>query len=388
MCRRAEERIPASQPAVGQSRYDDHRVPVELCRSGDAAGQPATASSWPRTSGRRLVTEWDEHAGTGLVVFDGGRCELRATPEQLVLHVELKPGTDPRVAARPPRPHRGRRRSPSGPVRRARRAGRPLGPAGRQRGPRVRLYRRPARRPPDAALSPGLGTQPGTPATSPHERPPPVVPGPGDDGADLVGEQDGDPQLLRGRPVHPVAAVSTNPPTVRPPLRTGSRISSSVGSPWRSTSRSRSPLRTCPSGWTTARRCGATGAYRQPSSPSRPVSSEVDEGDQVGGVVVPGGDLLGGAQDTVEVAEPPARRRPAAGAPTAPARSPPATANRSRTSASTSSGFVTARVPYGWVRNRSKNTPPTAPPRGRTTGLRSTPPRRRGAPGPGRRRRR
>jgi hypothetical protein len=48
--------------------------------------------------GRRLVTEWDEHLGTGLVVFDGGRCELHATPEQLVLHVALKPGTDPRVA--------------------------------------------------------------------------------------------------------------------------------------------------------------------------------------------------------------------------------------------------------------------------------------------------
>ena len=49
--------------------------------------------------GRRVVTEWDEHTGTGLVVFDGGRCELRATPDQLLLHVELKPGTDPRVAA-------------------------------------------------------------------------------------------------------------------------------------------------------------------------------------------------------------------------------------------------------------------------------------------------
>ena len=49
--------------------------------------------------GRRLVTEWDEHTATGLVVFDGGRCELRATPEQLMLHVELKPGTDPGKAA-------------------------------------------------------------------------------------------------------------------------------------------------------------------------------------------------------------------------------------------------------------------------------------------------
>ena len=48
--------------------------------------------------GRRVVTEWDEHSGTGLVVFDGGRCEMRATPEQLLLHVELKPGTDPGVA--------------------------------------------------------------------------------------------------------------------------------------------------------------------------------------------------------------------------------------------------------------------------------------------------
>lgn len=48
--------------------------------------------------GRRVVTEWDEHTGTGLVVFDGGRCELRATPEQLLLHVELTDGTDPGVA--------------------------------------------------------------------------------------------------------------------------------------------------------------------------------------------------------------------------------------------------------------------------------------------------
>lgn len=48
--------------------------------------------------GRRLVTEWDEHTGTGLVLFDGGRCELTATAEQLLLEVELKPGTDPAVA--------------------------------------------------------------------------------------------------------------------------------------------------------------------------------------------------------------------------------------------------------------------------------------------------
>jgi hypothetical protein len=49
--------------------------------------------------GRRVVTEWDEHTGTGLIIFDGGRCELRATSEQLLLHAELKPGTNPGVAA-------------------------------------------------------------------------------------------------------------------------------------------------------------------------------------------------------------------------------------------------------------------------------------------------
>ena len=94
--------------------------------------------------GRRLVTEWDEHTATGLVVFDGGRCELRATPEQLLLHVELKPGTDPSVAA-------ARRDLIEDVVgrhlvrlARARRARRPLAPPRRQRRPRVRLHRRPA----------------------------------------------------------------------------------------------------------------------------------------------------------------------------------------------------------------------------------------------------
>ena len=48
--------------------------------------------------GRRIVTEWDEHTATGLLMFDGGRCDLQATSEQLLLHVELKPGTDPGVA--------------------------------------------------------------------------------------------------------------------------------------------------------------------------------------------------------------------------------------------------------------------------------------------------
>jgi hypothetical protein len=48
--------------------------------------------------GRRVITEWDEHTGTGLVLFDGGRCELTAAPEQLLLRVELKAGTDPSVA--------------------------------------------------------------------------------------------------------------------------------------------------------------------------------------------------------------------------------------------------------------------------------------------------
>jgi len=48
--------------------------------------------------GRRVVTEWDEHRGTGLVIFDGGRCELTATPEQLLLRVKLNDGTEPAVA--------------------------------------------------------------------------------------------------------------------------------------------------------------------------------------------------------------------------------------------------------------------------------------------------
>jgi hypothetical protein len=48
--------------------------------------------------GRRVVTEWDEHSRTGLILFDGGRCELTATPEQLLLRVELKPGAGPAVA--------------------------------------------------------------------------------------------------------------------------------------------------------------------------------------------------------------------------------------------------------------------------------------------------
>jgi hypothetical protein len=67
----------------------------------------------------------------------------------------------------------------------------------------------------------------------------------GGGGADLAGEQDGDPQLRGCGVPDPGRRGEHEPPDGRPALRTGSRISYSVGSPRRSTSRSRSPLRTC-----------------------------------------------------------------------------------------------------------------------------------------------
>jgi hypothetical protein len=49
--------------------------------------------------GRRVVTEWDEITGTGFLQFEGGRCDVRATPEQLLLRIELEPAIDPDVVA-------------------------------------------------------------------------------------------------------------------------------------------------------------------------------------------------------------------------------------------------------------------------------------------------
>jgi uncharacterized protein len=45
--------------------------------------------------GRRIVSEWDEPAQTGLLQFDVGRCTMEATPDQLLLHVDLAADTDP-----------------------------------------------------------------------------------------------------------------------------------------------------------------------------------------------------------------------------------------------------------------------------------------------------
>jgi hypothetical protein len=49
--------------------------------------------------GRRIFTEWDDGAGTGLLQFDGGRCEVRAIPGQLLLRIVLEPATDRTVVA-------------------------------------------------------------------------------------------------------------------------------------------------------------------------------------------------------------------------------------------------------------------------------------------------
>lgn len=44
--------------------------------------------------GRRIVTEWDDDAGTGLLQFDDGHCDMRALPGQLLLRIEPEPATD------------------------------------------------------------------------------------------------------------------------------------------------------------------------------------------------------------------------------------------------------------------------------------------------------
>jgi uncharacterized protein len=44
--------------------------------------------------GRRIVTKWDERAETGVLQFDGGRCDVLSTPGQLLLRIELEPTTD------------------------------------------------------------------------------------------------------------------------------------------------------------------------------------------------------------------------------------------------------------------------------------------------------
>ena len=98
MSRRAENTYAvhsrwSDNPGMTAAESLSSSAAVETPRAGRYGKQLATHL------GRRLVTEWDEHAGTGLVVFDGGRCDLRATPEQLVLQVALNASTDPRVAA-------------------------------------------------------------------------------------------------------------------------------------------------------------------------------------------------------------------------------------------------------------------------------------------------
>jgi uncharacterized protein len=45
--------------------------------------------------GRRILAEWNEPAQTGLLQFEIGRCTMEATPDQLLLHVDLDADTDP-----------------------------------------------------------------------------------------------------------------------------------------------------------------------------------------------------------------------------------------------------------------------------------------------------
>ena len=72
-------------------------------RSSSAAVETPRASRYGKQLashlGRRIVTEWDEHTGTGLLRFDGGRCEVEATPDRLHLRVELDPDTDSGLVA-------------------------------------------------------------------------------------------------------------------------------------------------------------------------------------------------------------------------------------------------------------------------------------------------
>lgn len=44
--------------------------------------------------GRRLPTEWDEDSGTGSVWFDTGRCQIAASPDELVLTTDVQDATE------------------------------------------------------------------------------------------------------------------------------------------------------------------------------------------------------------------------------------------------------------------------------------------------------
>ena len=93
---------PENLPTLHSEPSENHAMTTTEPLSSSAAVDTPRAARYGKQLashlGRRVVTEWDEHSGTGLVVFDGGRCEMRATPDQLLLHVVLKPGADPRVA--------------------------------------------------------------------------------------------------------------------------------------------------------------------------------------------------------------------------------------------------------------------------------------------------